>query len=245
MPLQPPCAVLPIPIAIPKITSATRPSTFSYYGPVQSSLVSEAAQFLASTTDADELEVTSTIASFIQATQNDCIGEAEEKAACWLTIRITKPNGAFKVPRWHQDGRMFSCDSGREDEVRSKYALSLLGPRTLMLHPDAQVFSTYQRREKEHYWWHGIPGTAPTAEDIEKADSSLRHWLAAEFKDTSRVRLGDGEVVRFSWGREDSPVHSEPDFVCDRVFVSVLYGSEPELRRMCEWRSVEYEKYDW
>jgi hypothetical protein len=245
MPLLPPCAILPTPIAIPKITSATRSSTFNYYGPVQSSLASEASQFLATTTDAGKLEVASTIASFIHATQDDCIGGANEKTACWLTIRVTKPTDEFKVPRWHQDGRMFPCDLGRENEVRSKYALALLGPRTLMLQPNASVFSTYQRGLKEHYWWHGTHGEAPTEEEEEKADSILRHWLAAEFKDASRVPVGDGEVVRFSWGCEDSPMHSEPDMVCDRVFVSVLYGSEHEIRMMCEWRNVQYGKFDW
>jgi hypothetical protein len=165
--------------------------------------------------------------------------------ACWFTIRVTAPTDAFKVPRWHQDGRMFPYDAGREDVVRSKYALTLLGPTTLMLQPEAHVFSTFQQGEKQHYWWLETHGAEPTEEDEDNADSALQQWLATEFKDARRVRVGDGEVVRFSWGREDSPAHSEPDLVCDRVFVSVMYGSESEIRKMCEWRSAEYGKFDW
>ncbi|KAF2679086.1 hypothetical protein K458DRAFT_422513 [Lentithecium fluviatile CBS 122367] len=245
MPHQPPCAILPIPVAIPRVTCATRTSTFNYYGPVQSLLTSEASKFLATITDAVEQEAASTINSFILATHNDCIGAAEEKTACWLTIRVTKPTYEFEIPRWHQDGRMFPYDEGRKEVVRSKYALTLLGPTTLMLQPNAHVFSTYHRGETQHYWWRKTHGPEPTEENKDQAYSTLRHWLADEFKDAIRVRVGDGEVVRFSWGRDDSPVHSEPDLISDRVFVTVLYGSESELREMCNWRSAEYGKFDW
>jgi len=37
------------------------------------------------------------------------------------------------VPRWHQNGRMFSFDKGHKHIVRSKYALMLLDRSTLML----------------------------------------------------------------------------------------------------------------
>jgi hypothetical protein len=244
MPHQTPCAILPSPIAIPRITSATRKSTLDYYGPVEFSIASEASKFLATVTDAVELELVSTIESFISATQNDCIGEAEEKEACWLTIRVTKPTTEYEIPRWHQDGRMFPYDQGCEEVVRSKYALTLLGATTLMLQPDAHVFSTQKKGEAQHYWWRKPNGAKPTDEDYYQAESSLRQWLTDEFKDETRIRVGHGEVVQFSWGRDDSPVHSEPDLTLDRVFVTVLYGSESELRSMCEWRNAEYAKFD-
>jgi hypothetical protein len=78
---QTPCEILPVPIAIPRITSATRTSTLNYYGPVESSLVSETSKFLSTVTDTVELEIVSTIDSFVSATQHDCIGEAQEKKA--------------------------------------------------------------------------------------------------------------------------------------------------------------------
>ena len=243
MPHQTPCAVFSAPIPIPHITSATRTSTFNYYGPVNSSLSSEASKFLATSTDVDKEDISSTIATFISATQQDCVGEADEKTACWLTIRVTKPSTEYKVQRWHQDGRMFPYDEGRKDVVRSKYALTLLGPTTLMLQPNEDVFSKHEQGEALHYWWRGTHGAGPSEEDRDQADVKLRHWLAEAFKDTVRIRVGHGEVVRFSWGRDDSPVHSEPDLISDRVFVTVLYGSESELRTMCDWRDVEYGKF--
>jgi hypothetical protein len=244
MPHQSPCAILPELIAVPPITSAKQESTFNYYGPVQCSLVSQASKFLANTTDAAEPGMASTIDSFIRATRDDCIGEAKEKIACWLTIRVTKPTKAFEVPRWHQDGQMYPYDEGRKEVVRSKYALTLLGPTTLMLEPTAHVFRTYKRVQTQHNRWYETNGLEPEDEDEDQEDM-LRHSLADEFKEVAQVRLGDGQVVRFSWGRDDSPVHSEPDLTSDRVFVTILYGSEPELRAMCDWRSSEYEKFDW
>ncbi|KAH8669788.1 hypothetical protein BGZ60DRAFT_408218 [Tricladium varicosporioides] len=244
MPHQPSCAILPVPITIPRVTSVTQTSTFDYYGPVQSSLASEASKFLATISDAVERDVVSAINSFVFVTQNDCVGGAEETTACWLTIRVTKPTKEFEVPRWHQDGRMFPYDEGRKEVVRSKYALTLLGPTTLMLQPNAHAFSIFKQGETQHYWWQETHGPEPTEEE-DQANGTLRHWLADKLKDVVRVRVRDGEIVRFSWGRDDSPVHSEPDLISDRIFVTILYGSESELRGMCDWRSAEYGKFNW
>lgn len=230
-------------MAIPRITSTTQAATLDYYGPVESSLPTEASKFLASFTDAAEEEVLRTLEAFMLATQDDSISGAAEKTACWFTIRVTKPTDQFAVPRWHQDGRMFPYDQGREDEVRSKYALTLLGPTTLMLQPTPLVFSIHQTGEAQRIAELKTCGPDPTDEELDDADDTLRTWLADALKDAPRVQVGDGDVVRFSWGRDDSPVHSEPDLISDRVFVTVLYGSETELRGMCDWRREEYGKF--
>ncbi|KAM5521815.1 hypothetical protein FOXYSP1_15706 [Fusarium oxysporum f. sp. phaseoli] len=230
---QSPCAILPESIDIPRITSTKQESTLNYYGPVDASLPTEASKFLARNTDAVEQELEHSIKAFLKTTQNDCSGLTEEKKACWLTIRITKPCTAFEIPRWHQDGPMFEYDQGREDVVRSKYALTLLGPSTLMLQPDEHVFTTQHEAEARYYWWQNkTDGPEPSEDEMYEADDLLRESLGNAFKDTPRVQVGHGQVVRFSWGRDDSPVHSEPDLVSDRVFMTVLYGSESELRTM-------------
>lgn len=234
--------------AVRRITAVTQASVFEYYGAVSRSIVTEGSDFLAAVTEGDEQAMAATIETFLVATYDDCVGEEDEKNACWFTVRVTRPSGEFAVPRWHQDGRMFPCDERREDVVRSKYALAMLGPATLMLHPHAHVFSTLQEGEKKHFWWwetgeaDGRP--EPTEEEEVEASCSLRQWLAEKLTDADRIPVPHDRVVRFSWGREDSPVHSEPDLTSDRVFMSILYGSEAELRRMCEWRDAEYRKFD-
>ncbi|KAF5235638.1 hypothetical protein FANTH_11657 [Fusarium anthophilum] len=241
---QSPCAILPESIDIPRITSIKQQSTLNYYGPVDASLATEASKFLARHTDAVELELEPKIKAFLETTQNDCLGKTEQKQACWLTIRITKPNTAFKIPRWHQDGPMFKYDQGREDIVRSKYALTLLGPSTLMLQPNEHVFTTQHEAEARYYWWQDkTDGPEPSEDEVYDADDLLRESLGNAFKDTPRVQVGRGQIVRFSWGRDNSPVHSEPDLVSDRVFMTVLYGSDSELRTMSKWREAAYGEY--
>ncbi|KAK6607891.1 hypothetical protein H4I96_04126 [Botrytis cinerea] len=50
--------------------------------------------------------------------------------------------------------------------------------------------------------------------------------LAAE----KPLEIPRGQIIRFSWGQEDSPVHSEPDLVAERVFISCIYGSISEIK---------------
>ncbi len=39
-----------------------------------------------------------------------------------------------------------------------------------------------------------------------------------------------GQVVRFTMGRIESPVHAVPPITKDRVFINIVYGSEAEVR---------------
>jgi len=114
---------------------------------------------------------------------------------------------------------MFAWDEPKR--VHSKYAVTLLGPRTLLL-PETEVVT--EMLGQKNSW-----------------KEEMRGVLAEGLKGEPVTEVREGEVVRFTWGEEDSPVHSEPDMSAgDRVFVSVLYGSERELRCMCEWRKQVY-----
>ncbi|CEI61878.1 hypothetical protein FVEN_g2934 [Fusarium venenatum] len=239
-----PCAVLTLPVEIPHITSTSEVLDLDYFGPVDDSISIEGSKFVARLTDGVENEVARIIKEFIVTTQNDCVGNAKEKRACWFTIRSTKPTDEFNIPRWHQDGPMYPYDKGREEVVRSKYALTLLGPPTLMLVPDEDAFATERQGIAQHFWWQEKDTHRPSAEEWDEADLKLRKWLENEFKETPRVQIEHGQIVRFSWGRDNSPLHSEPDIICDRIFISVLYGSESELRRMCDWREGKYGKFE-
>jgi len=230
-------AILPTTIPLSPITSVKQCAVLSYFGPVHSPIISSAAKFIAAHTDASEEPIMKTLESFIDFSEADCVGTAEQKECCWFTIRITEPNDSFKVPRWHQDGRMFDCDVEMRGVPRSKYALTLLGPPTLLLSQSQHIFETLQRGENEFFWWRGT-GKKVSEEEVDRADEGLRGWLAGRFEKEERVKVGEGQVLRFSWGREDSPVHSEPDLTAEggRVFMTVLFGSEAEVRRMCEFR---------
>jgi hypothetical protein len=77
-------------------------------------------------------------------------------------------------------------------------------------------------------------------------DEGLRSWLAEHFEKEETVKVRCGEVVRFSLGRDESPVHSEPDLDGEggRVFMTVLSGSEAELKQMSVFRETEWDILD-
>ncbi|KAH8885557.1 hypothetical protein GQ53DRAFT_751246 [Thozetella sp. PMI_491] len=140
--------------------------------------------------------------------------------ACWLCIRAFGPTDEYVQPRWHRDGRMFQCTCRADPAVpHSKYAVSLLGPATRILAPSAYV---------------------------DEVMSIGQHWenrlvLAEKLVGCEALAVEPGQIIRFTWGQEDSPVHSEPDFSGqDRVFASVLFGSEQEIRDMCDMRDEIY-----
>ena len=241
---QPPFAVLANAVPIPPIKSTTKGSTLNYFGFVDGLTPPEASKFLAKYSDGAAQDIESAVTTFMRLTQDDCVGNVEEKKACWFTIRVRKPHDEFEVPRWHRDGRMYPYDEGRKDVIRSKYAKTLLGPSTLMLIPSAHTFATKLDSSKR-FRWRSSPGSSPTPyASYEEADMASRVWLEKKFENEPRVEARQDQVIRFTWGQDDSPLHSEPDLVCDRVFMSVLYGSEAEIRGMCEWRDAEFGVYD-
>lgn len=207
---------------LPKVTKVTTPdswATLSHYGPVLSSKqLHQAAVFVSRHTDVKILEMEQTLQHFLNSTLEDFLKPKtleKEHTSCWLAIRLTQDT-KLKTPRWHRDGRMFQSDD--PDEIHSKYATVLLGQTTHIL-ADSQLVSDvidsskYQLRNEEN---------------------------AVKLAGEPLVPLNIGDIIRFTWGEKDSPVHSEPDLKGDRIFVSVLYGTEAELKRMCEIREEKY-----
>lgn len=109
--------------------------------------------------------------------------------------------------------------------MHSKYAITLLGPATRLLLPGKSLNNQ-------------LVAASLKMRSLYDVD---RKKLADSFAGCEEVAVQTGQVIRFSWGQEDSPIHSEPDWsASDRVFVSVLFGAEEELRDMCEGRGEAY-----
>ena len=104
------------------------------------------------------------------------------------------------------------------EEIHSKYVMVLLGKTTHLLVESRLVSDVV--KEGRH--------------------SQLREEYATKLGGEPLVPIGLGEIFRFTWGQKDSPVHSEPDLKGDRVFMSVLYGTEGEIKTMCNWRKESY-----
>jgi hypothetical protein len=231
-------------------------SNYEFYGPFdQTQLAVSASEFILSRSDATSRQsISAKLNRFLTVAVQDCYKTASSADrsdiihSCWLTIRAYSATDEFKLPRWHRDGRMFDCTCFERRTIpHSKYAFTLLGPPTLVLPPSAELdeaFDTAGRRT-----WHeddsrnlleasrkegGIQSPIRLAE-------KKRLFLAERLRNFKPVPLEPSQIIRFSWGQSDSPVHSEPDFsATDRIFVSILFGSEKEIKDMCTFRKAKY-----
>lgn len=151
----------------------------------------------------------------------------------WLTIRVTRGNHDFDMPRWHTDRKFFqNKGSGK---VHWKLCTTLVGPGTLFLRDggkarrvqrktrsamkETDAFRDHQCREVRCLGCAGM-------------QEVVRERLAEELKDYPIIRSAAGECAFFRVGDDIGAVHSEPQSHGDRVFVNVVPGTEAEMRRL-------------
>jgi len=239
------------------ISGVKAEGTISYYGPYQK-LVHEKLEGL-SREIADSLIPADSILSedfptmiqerllafLLIASSDSMIHTPNNTSACWFTIRMTHPDAIFQIPRWHQDGRMFDIDPDSPG-LRSKYATTLLGPTTLFLDlpntaemTEYLTFSDVAKPLAEANDWTRSQLSETEAENLQFRGIVAGFFAERQYK---TVPIEPNQVVRFSWGHSNSPVHSEPDISGgDRVFISLLLGSEAEIKRMAQFRGTAYE----
>lgn len=235
--LQAPFLLFAQQLADPGLIRKVRQSkTWSFYGAADhiDTLAHDASAFVASNSDGAADEVFGPLQEFIKLARHDCLLSFNNAGALWLLVRMSPPSEEYVIPRWHRDGRMFTCSCSdvpgdKGAQVHSKYAVTLLGPATRVLEVDEMVDRALAAAGVDKNVMHRV--------DREK--------LADLFAGCGEVGINTGQAIRFSWGRDDSPIHSEPDWSGgDRVFVSVLFGSEDEIREMCAIRGEEYGRLD-
>jgi hypothetical protein len=210
-------AGVPSQTRISRVSSST---SYNYYGSVPTSeIFDEASMFVSQHSDGEFLEIEQTLRDFVNLTLKDFRRSAcsvEQPTGAWFTIRITQ-NEESNAPRWHRDGRMFSCNE--PGEIHSKYAMTLLGNTTHIL-AESRLVSDVVNENHD-------------SEDM-RAETAMK--LAGE----TLIPIEPEKIIRFTWGQKDSPVHSEPDEKGDRIFVSILYGTRLEIQDMCSLRGENY-----
>ncbi|EFQ30877.1 hypothetical protein CGRA01v4_12947 [Colletotrichum graminicola] len=224
------------------VTSVHREGTYEFYGPASTSgLTVSASDFILKHCAADKDGLVRALSSFL----DDAAAHARQQASStdqersthstWLCVRITAPTDAWAIPRWHRDGRMFDCMCAAP-RPHAKYAMTLLGPPTRMLWPSETVDAAVRKVEAQH------SGLGMGENDYSyESEEKERAGLAEALEEIPLVELQTGQVVRFTWGESDAPVHSEPDSSAEaRLFLSVMFGSEAELRDMCSIRDEVY-----
>ncbi|TGO23993.1 hypothetical protein BPAE_0115g00230 [Botrytis paeoniae] len=180
---------------------------YHYYGITSPDIIiAEATKFVSDNSSVFRWSVKKTLAKFlaltIQDSKNDCQVNPE---AVWFVVRMTQKSDESAIPRWHRDGRMIEC-TDTVHALHCRYATTLLGPTTLVLQEAEMV----TQGMKQHV--------------------GKRRETANALVGEKPLEITRGQIIRFSWGQEDSPVHSEPDLVAERVFISCIYGSISEIK---------------
>jgi hypothetical protein len=230
--LSDPLKIFPIDTSCPKgglPSKVTQPNDYNYYGPFDvNSLSNSASEFVTIRSDADCNTVKASIKRFLSFSADECLAARKGSdnpllaEACWLSIRMWHPTSEYIQPRWHRDGQMFTCKCLHPQRPHSKYAFCLLGPPTRVLCPSKDLDNAF---ESVHQPW----------------KYQARCILADRLQTFRPVTLHPSQIIRFSWGQPDSPIHSEPDCLkTDRIFVSVMFGQEAEIQEMCQIRSANY-----
>jgi hypothetical protein len=157
----------------------------------------------------------------------------------WFEIRLSKGSEEYIIPRWHHDGVYF--DTQKDDHF--KLVTTLLGPGTLFLKDGAAAREIDQeegRRVVHILESLQFENHEAEVKEARRLQDKRRMSVAKRLDGWERVQPSCGEYARFRVGSGAAAVHSEPDSRGDRVFVSVLPGTEGELREMagtwgCTW----------
>jgi hypothetical protein len=209
------------------IASVRNATFYNFFGAVSALKAdrSSAIQFCTENCILDENALESSIVDFIDATHADCLGTYDEKQSCHVTIFLWKaePKG-FGKPAWHRDGPLHPMTRGSMAFTRSKYSTTLKGQPTRVLVNTSNVINT---------------ATEVYDKDL-RYDDMARIFEKAGFDKTQCEDIKTGQLVRFTWEGVDCPVHAEPMITEDRVFLSVIYGTEIEIKGLAEWREEPY-----
>ncbi|THV53775.1 hypothetical protein BGAL_0042g00210 [Botrytis galanthina] len=186
---------------------------YHYYGITSPGvIVAEATKFISENSSVFRWSVKKILTKFFALTMQDSKSDCQvDPEAVWFVVRMTQKSDEFATPRWHRDGRMIECTNANH-VLHCRYATTLLGPTTLVL----QETEVVTQGMKQH-----------VGKRKETANA-----LAGE----NPLEITRGQIIRFSWGQEDSPVHSEPDLVTERVFISCIYGSISEIKDIAATR---------
>ncbi|KAJ8067370.1 hypothetical protein OCU04_004721 [Sclerotinia nivalis] len=186
---------------------------YHFYGATSPEVIaSEAAKFICGNSHASKSSIKRILKQFLAITSQDSQDNCHvSPEAIWFLVNMTKKSEDFNTARWHRDGRMIECTDANH-LLHCRYANTLAGPTTLVLQETDMVskaMRTYVGNRRK-----------------------ISEVLASE----EPLKLSPNQIIRFSWGEEDSPVHSEPDLITDRVFISCIYGTIGEIQDIAATR---------
>jgi hypothetical protein len=195
---------------------------------------------------------------------------ANELQHYWITVRATKPDTEFEMPRWHTDDLFYERYLSSEGGERSlgegparrfwpavspvktlntsnpqptdwKLIATLSGPTTLLIAPAHQKRARrFQHKAKVKCGKEHVCDSIRCV-GCSTAASHVRETLDQQLRLTPIARPGVGQPVFLRVGHERGAVHSEPDLSHgDRVFVNIVPGTEEELGGLMRKWGMEF-----
>ena len=151
------------------------------------------------------------------------------KKYCWMTIRSSKPNNLYVIPRWHCDGKYFKSDM--YPGLQTKFVTVFKGPGTLLIESNEQAKQIYN-----NYLSESFKNTKPSINEIEG-----RKKLDEELTDSNikKIQISNGEGLIFLAGHKNCTIHSEPNITEPRMFLSIVFADEVNIM---DWRDRKTSK---
>ncbi|OJW52688.1 MAG: hypothetical protein BGO67_09505 [Alphaproteobacteria bacterium 41-28] len=144
--------------------------------------------------------------------------EASGQETAWVALRSFTPTSSYDVPRWHTDGYYYEPYAGDP----YKFVITLKGAPTLFYKlpgDKRKEFYTLQRKGTER-------------------NDYNRQAIAASLgnsKETISVAQPHQGAV-FVVGSNHAAIHSEPSIKEERLFLSILPGSNAQIK---EWKDKQ------
>jgi hypothetical protein len=206
--------------------------TYEYYGKVNALDYSDIENYIEKIGNNDEETIKSiynSIQKIIKQFMEHYNNKYRSVDSVWISIRPTNPRDDFKIPRWHRDGKYFTTEEG---EKAYKFVTCLKGPTTLFV-TDNEVIAKYREVSEEETKKKRKLTFDSFEEQIKYTDENVRPLLA-DVIGNDYESVPDNHGLIFLVGDPNyGVIHSEPDKNVDRLFMSILPGSEEQIR---EWK---------
>jgi hypothetical protein len=223
-----------------------RPNVYSRYGAIEL-MEKELPKYFEKLGNNDKKSI-KVLTNMILRINNDLL-EAFNKPSAWIDIRASKPNPDFDIPKWHLDGRYF------EDKYTPtlKFVTTLKGPSTLL--SDSKQHNIRGRIRKETNTLKLQKLFSKLREAIKDNNKEIMLDLhkkiqheniktrkkVAKILDKDSVHSmsnGDGAIYTTNNSLYGC-LHSEPPINEERIFVSILPGTEAEIEELKKFRRIK------
>lgn len=155
------------------------------------------------------------IVKFINNLTNNVCKEFDKKY-CWLTIRISKANNLFDIPRWHYDGSYYK---NIDNIPQAKFILTLKGPSTLVINPTEKIIKKFMNIRKKVF-------EQNKKSDLQSDELKKKLLINKLLKNEKikKIKTLHNGIISIS----HITIHSEPPITEDRIFLSILPLSKEE-----------------